>query len=685
MTITSLCYVPRPTNGNQIWMERIADWHNGAFQLFSRSAGRFGGLRTIETTDRLPIYSKDTNLPLSEGEIGVWDWYIDDNNKIIVQKFRADIVPIQVLSLSSGKTLPISIAADRLRNESVSFFVRTRRLAVLVDQQSGFLLDRNAFLIYAPKLRLREDIYSAVRFTIAVPPLVKNFVAADDSNVFLAFLNTTDISEGPTVLLRETSDAVRHFFLTRITKSTEGFSVTRQERHRFKEILAGINLQSFADDLAASLGWDRIAAVAAIEDFKTKIGSLDLSSDIEDILLHAFDKNAVFRKKCIDEGEKHWREDNEEVVKNARQLRETALSDLDERISELLAKRDGLDVDIENKKKELKTADDAVIAKKEELNKVVSTVEEARKAVGEQLEEIRSGIPKAFAEFSILRHALGSVEPVRRAGSPIGYEPGQNCDGSCEEFADFANARKALSVNLEKAGASKADLLSAWLCACAGSTGINLLFAGPRAESIATAFSVSIFGATPGVLDCAVADVASGEEAVSVDSSPVCIVRSPFDPKWVGRIPGLLERFSNNRRFVLCTPFAEDLAVEPESLFHGIVPVLTEPFAFGSATNAFKPGKIADGVVLRETTANLAFPDGVSARPWLLDTFKRVFRKAKSMQPITDGMLQNFLVWLPLAAISGNSTIVADAIKAEKMTFTSDSERVRSELLSFLS
>lgn len=687
---TSLCYVARPTNGTQIWMTRIADWNGRTFQLFRAPIAQRPAVRTRDTADRIPIYQDSSFLPLADREIGVWDWEIDERGRITVRAYREDIVPVQVIPSFVGQNLsPVQIAS-KLKSSSFSVPMHSGKLAILTSKDDGFVIDRGMADHFMPGFQLNQECMKAPHFIAAPRTLRVDFWAADGTHVIFSMFEEPPLLDGQIVLLDERIEVVRRFFVENLTKKTlETASVTRTERQRFMDILSKIDLHSMSAALAEYLGCDEDIAKREIDAFMKRIGSVDVLGGNDELLNEIVEANPAFKQKCLTAGEKRWKQSNEAIVAHEKEKVDKRIDEEDFRLKLKLADNQAivnkLDHELKTKQAELSRLEAACEAQNKRKRELETTIPEAENAVAEKLKKIRDDFPAAFAEIALLRSIFGVNDPSQESKTTTGYSPGKQCDGPCEQFQDFANARKALSANLKNAGASKADLLSAWLCACAGSAGINLLLAGPRAESIATAFSVSIFGATPGVLDCAVADVASGEESVSVDSSPVCIVRSPFEPKWVGRIPGLLERNSNNRRFILCTPFAEDLAVEPESLFHGIVPVLTEPFAFGPATNAFKPGKIADGVVLRETTAGLAIPDGLSIRSWLLDAFKRVFSKAKSLQSDTDGMLQSFLVWLPLAAISGNATIVADAIQAEKMTFSSDPEKVRSELLSFLS
>ena len=186
---TSLCYVPKPTNGAQIWMERIADWQSNTFVVFTPKKKTKRAVRTMETTDRIPIHQGSGLLKATTGMVAAWDWVIDNTGKITIQRFRDDIDPIQVLQPFPHQDLSISDIANKLKKGLVQqLTLHANRVAVLARESRGFILDRSSFEFTDLHVgSLKSDIIHAPAFVRCGQVLKRSFSASDGQFVDFSF------------------------------------------------------------------------------------------------------------------------------------------------------------------------------------------------------------------------------------------------------------------------------------------------------------------------------------------------------------------------------------------------------------------------------------------------------------------------------------------------------------------
>lgn len=100
-----------------------------------------------------------------------------------------------------------------------------------------------------------------------------------------------------------------------------------------------------------------------------------------------------------------------------------------------------------------------------------------------------------------------------------------------------------------------------------------LLLAGYVCEEIGQALSVSVFGKYADILTCSgncnlsmIHDAFSGEG--------ILLIRNPFCGDWLNAL--LQETKTSHKQIIFCHPYAEDLAIEPQSLFNYMLPIFTD-------------------------------------------------------------------------------------------------------------
>ena len=101
-----------------------------------------------------------------------------------------------------------------------------------------------------------------------------------------------------------------------------------------------------------------------------------------------------------------------------------------------------------------------------------------------------------------------------------------------------------------------------------------LILAGPCGERIAEALAAACGGRRPGTLRCdgdwnedAVAQAANGDDEI-------ILVKNALNSRWVDRWPDAVAESS--KRWILTTPFAEDLTLLPQGFYNYFTPILTD-------------------------------------------------------------------------------------------------------------
>lgn len=674
---TSLCYVASPTNGAQIWMTRIADWDGRAFQLFRAPGVQRPAVRTRDTADRIPIYQDSSFLPLADREIGVWDWEIDERGKITVRAYRDDIVPIQVLSSFVGQNLsPVQIAS-KLKSSPFSVPMHSGKLAIMTSKDDGFLIDRGMTDHFMPGFQLNKHCMRAPHFTTTSKSLRVDFLAADKTPVCFNMLEEPPHLDGTTVLLDEQTEVIRQFFVENLTKKTlETASVTRTERQRFMDILSKIDLHSMAAALAEYLGCDEDTAKQEIDAFKERVDSVDILDDNDDLLNKIFETNPEFKQKCLAAGEARWKQSNEAIVAHEKEKVDKRIDEEDSRLKLKLEENqtaiDELDCKLKTKQDELSKLEEDCEEQDKRKKELEATIPETQTAVAGKLKELRDNLPAAFAEFTLLRHIFGLSEKPETT-CETGFCCASPGEGEIVALENVEAAVRLLRENLRAVGLSgtKTEIASVWLTACAIYR-TPLFLVGQTAESFAAAIAASFFGVHPAVLDCSTPNVLATENALLSAKPPVCIVRSPFAPDWIGRLSGLCERSSGKTMFLCVTPFHEDLSLEPRSLYSSFLPFFTDVFTdgFDEKIGSFRFGNssIIESGRIRQVTeespgiigvTRLGLSPAALSRLALIDTTTTRFQK--QFLPYTGRkIMREYGVILPIAVATGQTESVRE-------------------------
>ncbi len=605
MKYTSLCYIPVRSDNGQYWVQRIADLRNNVFVPFApRSRDRHPS-RTPENMDQFPIMDP---YPFDSGEIGVFDWTGEWNKTknrtdVFDVRYREDCDPIQIVAMNfnaggTDEERALTIA-EHLRKDGFSTPIYARRLFVLVSKGKALYLTSENFNADG-KLDVGIIHCHLIKFD---PTTMReaNFDIKGGRRIVFSYYGALSVLGDNIIPLYRSVEVIRNLIVRKVSwpvVKAKGF--TRKEKDIFDKVIKELDLQSFEDELAQILNCTLEEAKSELGRFKENATNIDLLDGDDGLLDKFFERNEQFRNKSIAEGEKRWRAQNEAIIQEEKAKKDAILTDKCSQIEEAEGKLREIEDTIDKQKTQIAENEEKISKQEEAKQRKENEIARVEESVRERLASIQADIPTALAEMSVLKHFLSSNTQEQRT---TGYTPGSVPADAPAQFDNAITAWKCLRDNLQFCGCSstKGAIAAVWLLGCAVRRQ-PLLLVGAAAESFAAAISLSLFGMHPAVLDCASGEIRQSEEDLLSDAPPVCIIRSPFAPEWIGRIPGLVTRSLGKSLFLCCTSSHEDLVVEPPSFFQTILPFLTDVFAESPPVFGFEgfgPGLLMDDVVMR--------------------------------------------------------------------------------------
>lgn len=260
-----------------------------------------------------------------------------------------------------------------------------------------------------------------------------------------------------------------------------------------------------------------------------------------------------------------WRIDNEQII------------------NQMESKISALKHNLEEQDKISKELEKEIVDKQSTLDKIIVDIESKKKLaseveikVSQKIETAKMNVADFICEMLFINNQVSGVQPVQAITENRSYIPSQVIESEhVQEDEDLKDFVGTLDTELGLQGVSNEYVLSfaAYLCA-AYKNKILLLLAGPNGRDIADAFSVSLNGKTAAVFDCAKVNSFSDLNICRDSEDEVIAVLNPFAPNFIAYLPELIN--IENKFIFAIYPFAEDLRIEPRSLYNYFLPVLTE-------------------------------------------------------------------------------------------------------------
>ena len=401
--------------------------------------------------------------------------------------------------------------------------------------------------------------------------------------------------------------------------------------------------QEIADTCACSADEARSYVDSFIQQAETYLQQEDIESDV---LLLALERSPALLEKCQELIEEEWRRRHSQQIEEA----EAELSHVSrdtqaqqEQYEQLAGQQKQLQTHLERITAEL--------AEKEQLasdveEKVSQRIDAAKKSAADFICEM------AFSQPSITAHSTYSSEDhyLFQPGIPLNSKTLVE-NGTWEDLLD------TIMIELEEAGVSSEYSLAfaAYLYA-AYHARIPLLLAGPNSHDIADALSAAVSGETASVLYCGGVFSQSAVDECIGSSGLITVAMDALSAGWVNHIAELSAM--QGKLLIVAHPFAEDLLIEPRSLYNYVLPVLTELVVDKPAARGFKGGYMREGFqhyASEEPERKLPFSNQLMLSPLISHRLRQVRTDMRTLLHGNNSKTDLLFDLFPYAYVTGRA------------------------------
>ena len=585
--IISLCGVISDYN-DQKWLIRYADLNNnGRYCIFLKNEDV-----PPYFTNRDKIFYKDG--PSNSGFYGIWTWSAvpnenDPSKDYIRSRYNTDIDAIEIVTITEATTLDDLV--DLLKT-GIEYTPHSRKvmftLSASKGQYTGILCTAKEFNTVNGKTTVSEDC-------IVVP--VYEFSGGDIirlSNGISFYRNAFAGIPNKLYHLKSPLDIVKNIVFSSLSwNAYKTRAVTRAEYRTFKDFIGAIPVDDITRKIGTACHCSIPAAKELLDEFLNIVWKYVDGDSLEDEIIHsAISANVELQEKAKSLIRKEWEAENESLLSEAQEKLDSLHAELKSATEDLSRAQESL-----NKTKAEDERLAGIIAEKERL------AADVEKAVAVRIQKARGNAADFIASMAFVS---GQQMPVGCAESPAKIEVSSKSDMDtyriCPEYDNLDDLEVHHSwtdvVNtsvFELAEAGVAEQyrsgLAAFLCA-AYIKKQPLLLVGPNAIDIIQAFSAAVTAHKHGVLCCEGGYAHQAVEKIGADGESIVIINNFLASGWINRLPEIL--YKKDVFYVFTHPYAEDIQVEPKSLYGFMLPMFTEFLVDKKATGKYYGGYFSD-------------------------------------------------------------------------------------------
>lgn len=575
--IVSLCVTDSDYNG-QKWLIRYADLNNkGHYHVFRKNEEM-----SPYFSNRDRIYFR--NGPSDDGFYGVWNWTAipnenDPSKDYIVSHYNTSIDAIEVVIISGGSNLDNLISQIK---SGITYQARSRRVMFACtaskEQYTGVLCNPKDLTTVNGKTTFAENC-------IEVP--VYQFNESDIlylNNRLLFFRNAFAGIPFEICRLVNSIDIVKQIVLSSISWTAyKKMGATHAEYRSFKDFIGAIPIDDITHKIEVACRCSNSGAKDLLNQFLNVVWKYVNGDSLEDeIILSAVSKNSELQERTKELLRVEWETENKKMMSEA----QNELDLLDAKLKSAnisLAEAQETFTKIQLEEKRL----DSIISEKEKLAEDVET------AVAERIKKARENAADFIANMAFVRGDSSLASDKNADIAKYQIMPESTDIHDLEANHSWADVINTAEIELAGAGVSGKYRcgLAAYLCA-AYIEKQPILLVGPNALDIVQAFSAALTRQKYGVLCCEGNYSNQAVAEIGADGEKIVVINNLFSSGWINRLPELL---SNKDIFYIAThPYAEDVQVEPKSLYGFMLPLFTEFFVDEKARGNYDGGYFAE-------------------------------------------------------------------------------------------
>ena len=596
--IISICAIADEHNR----MMRLADIEDGGLRL-PKLDGSYKGYQR----DRL-FYNQQKTPRMTPGQLGVWEWFVDEDDRVrstYLEGYENSFFEI----IKEYSICPKKELAKYLR-EGVIIPLCKHNLLILFDNKKtnqgnngdGFGKSRQTLsaVLCRPfqwdpsssdKIRLKSDVYCLPCFNIY--EIVDTDIYDNRPRRYFYYRSKLP-KENEYMYIYNPNDVIKQLLIKRLNKRyLMENGIYRKEVSKIHKLIEQLPSEEIPEQISSCYPITLEEANKCWIIFQNKINSIIQGDDIDSKILRSIlEEDDSLRQRLKEEWLATYnfelKQEQEEIFKEQEAYAA--------RRRELEQKKLGLAQELEtvcseNQKKlaliqqEVKDAEGRLEKAKQNAVHYGRLSEESLRLVREKLNLARKEAAEFLADLALFgtsekntdaasSYASSSVSSFFQSGKPTKeHKVVRNTEESLELLQD----------NLKVVGAAHEKELAHFLYGAFQSR-IPLLLAGPQGAAVADALSCSMTGHHAAVLDCCGAWTPTVLEGVMRDDTAVIVVKHPFLYRWIDQL--IFELEDTGKMWIFVHPYADDLPLEPISLYFYIFPLVLDVFITGKISGS---------------------------------------------------------------------------------------------------
>ena len=369
--------------------------------------------------------------------------------------------------------------------------------------------------------------------------------------------------------------------------------LTRAEYRTFKDFLGGIPVDDITCKIETVCHCSNSAAKELLNEFLNIVWKFVDGDSLEDeIILSAISASTELQERTKALIRTDWEAENKSLLAEAQKKLDSLDDQLKSATASLTEAREAFN---QTKSEEERLA--GIIAEKEKL------ADDVEAAVAEKIQKARENAADFIANMAFVG---GQPIQVAVAEAPAAVEVSSKPDfapyhtfsafedlNDLEAHHSWADVINTAAFELGEAGVAEKyrSSLAAFLCA-AYIEKQPILLVGPNAIDIVQAFSAAVTGHKYGMLCCEGSYSNQVIAEIGADGEDIVIINNLLASGWMNRLPEILSQ--RDIFYVATHPYAEDVQVEPKSLYGFMLPLFTEFFVDKKASGKYYGGYFAE-------------------------------------------------------------------------------------------
>lgn len=534
--------------------------------------------------NRVSLYKKDG--PDEEDFIGVWKWSAlhnksDYDKDYVISTYEPSVKLFEAIKLDEVHTPEDCIAllkkgiTSEKSNNDILFFWQT--------DSAKF----DAILCQNEKLDFTNGKIYIAQSTLTLPyyKVDTDEIIRFNNKMFYKHLNL-NIVPISFYNVRSAVEVVAQIMLEKMNwQSLKSQGYSRDTYTRIRDYIANLDLVPIVEEVKTRLDCSDKRAREYVDTFMRNSNNyLDGKTISDAMLIDIIHRSDELLHKCEEQIRDTWEKNHSELLKKAEDELQVLNNTVSAKNDELIHLNESINI----KKSELQELE----AKNTEL---MSLGDEIVISVNAKIEEAKNNVSDFLANTIIGQNlfagTVGTRQISRKDGIASRFIEGKESDSDPDIYVNWRDVVDTLEYELEEAGVDKTK--TAGLAAIIYSCFVNkfpILLAGPNADDIAEAISITIDHHHSGKVLLHKKSSAN----IEIFGEQKCLqIVNPFD---TGNINQLLNVIKTPEYFyMVTTPIAEDIKIEPQGLFNYLFPIMTELFVDSHPTGQYVGGKKGNG------------------------------------------------------------------------------------------